>query len=65
MFSIARRETIRRDLAIVNFFMGPITRAEWLSLGEETEVPGCMMYEQIGLPNEAEHLDHSKKNFQR
>ena len=59
-------KTISRDLAIMSFFAGLITLLpgmEWLSLKEEVEVFGRMMYEQLDLRNEAENLDHFEKNF--
>ncbi|KAF9786176.1 ABC1-domain-containing protein [Thelephora terrestris] len=57
---------ISRDLAIMSFFAGLITLLpgmEWLSLKEEVEVFGRMMYEQLDLRNEAEKLDLFEKNF--
>ena len=59
-------KTISRDLAIMSFFAGLITLLpgmEWLSLKEEVEVFGRMMYEQLDLRNEAEKLDLFEKNF--
>lgn len=57
---------ISRDLAIMGFFAGLITLLpgmEWLSLKEEVEVFGRMMYEQLDFRNEAENLDLFEKNF--
>jgi aarF domain-containing kinase len=54
------------DLAIMGFFAGLISLLpgmEWLSLREEAEVFGRMMYEQLDLRNEAENLDLFEKNF--
>jgi len=59
-------KTMSRDLAIMGFFAGLITLLpgmEWLSLKEEVEVFGRMMYEQLDLRNEAENLDLFEKNF--
>ena len=59
-------KTISRDLAIMSFFAGLITLLpgmEWLSLKEEVEVFGRMMYEQLDLRNEAENLALFEKNF--
>ena len=57
---------ISRDLTIMSFFAGLVTLLpgmEWLSLKEEVEVFGRMMYEQLDLRNEAEKLDLFEKNF--
>jgi aarF domain-containing kinase len=58
---------ISRDLAIMSFFAHFITvfpGMQWLSLPEEVDVFGRMMYEQVDLRNEAENLVKFEDNFQ-
>ncbi|KAH9044525.1 ABC1-domain-containing protein [Lactarius pseudohatsudake] len=52
---------IERDLTIMTFFAHLITLfpgMQWISLPEEVEVFGRMMYEQLDLRREADHFDH-------
>jgi len=57
---------IARDLAIMSFFANIIALFPgmgWLSLPEEVNVFGRMMYQQIDLRNEAENLLTFERNF--
>ncbi|KII94148.1 hypothetical protein PLICRDRAFT_171822 [Plicaturopsis crispa FD-325 SS-3] len=59
-------KTISRDLSIMKFFAHLITLfpgMEWLSLPEEVEVFGGMMFQQLDLRHEAENLLVFEKNF--
>lgn len=58
--------TIKRDVAIMNFFASVLTLLpgmEWLSLPEEVDVFGNMMNEQLDLRNEAVNLRTFERNF--
>jgi|SRR6266702_210847 len=57
---------IERDLTIMSFFAHLITLfpgMQWISLPEEVEVFGRMMYEQIDLRKEADNLVTFEQNF--
>lgn len=57
---------IERDLTIMTFFAHVITLfpgMQWVSLPEEVEVFGRMMYEQLDLRKEADNLVTFEKNF--
>ncbi|KAI9569460.1 hypothetical protein HD554DRAFT_2020365 [Boletus coccyginus] len=57
---------IARDLAIMSFFANIIALFPgmgWLSLPEEVNVFGGMMYQQLDLRNEAENLLTFERNF--
>ncbi|EGO05332.1 hypothetical protein SERLA73DRAFT_174442 [Serpula lacrymans var. lacrymans S7.3] len=57
---------IARDLSIMSFFAHIITLLpgmQWISLPEEVEVFGQMMYQQIDLRHEAENLLTFESNF--
>ncbi|EEB86610.1 hypothetical protein MPER_16371, partial [Moniliophthora perniciosa FA553] len=52
-------KTISRDLSIMSFFAHFITifpGMQWLSLPEEVDVFGKMMFRQMNLRNEADNL---------
>ncbi|KAF7311069.1 ABC1-domain-containing protein [Mycena chlorophos] len=58
--------TISRDLSIMSFFAQFITLfpgMQWLSLPEEVDVFGTMMFQQLDLRHEAENLLTFEKNF--
>ncbi|KAJ6520016.1 hypothetical protein C8R45DRAFT_44554 [Mycena sanguinolenta] len=60
------RKTISRDLSIMSFFAHFITLfpgMQWLSLVEEVEVFGKMMFQQLDLRHEAENLLGFEANF--
>ncbi|KAH9997697.1 hypothetical protein BJV74DRAFT_825975 [Russula compacta] len=57
---------IERDLTIMSFFAHLITLfpgMQWVSLPEEVEVFGRMMYEQLDLRKEADNLVTFERNF--
>lgn len=57
---------IERDLTIMSFFAHVITRfpgMQWISLPEEVEVFGRMMYGQLDLRKEADNLVTFEQNF--
>ena len=57
---------IERDLTIMSFFARLITffpGMQWVSLPEEVEVFGRMMYEQLDLRKEADNLVTFERNF--
>ena len=57
---------IERDLTIMSFFAHVITffpGMQWISLPEEVEVFGRMMYEQLDLRKEADNLVTFERNF--
>jgi aarF domain-containing kinase len=57
---------IERDLTIMSFFAHIITLfpgMQWVSLPEEVEVFGRMMYEQLDLRKEADNLVTFERNF--
>jgi len=57
---------IERDLTIMSFFAHVITLLpgmQWISLPEEVEVFGRMMYEQLDLRKEADNLVTFEQNF--
>lgn len=57
---------IERDLTIMSFFARLITHfpgMQWVSLPEEVEVFGRMMYEQLDLRKEADNLVTFERNF--
>ena len=57
---------IQRDLTIMSFFARLVTLfpgMEWVSLPEEVEVFGRMMYEQLDLRKEADNLVTFERNF--
>ncbi len=57
---------IERDLTIMTFFSRLITLfpgMQWVSLPEEVEVFGRMMYEQLDLRKEADNLVTFERNF--
>ncbi|KAF9270583.1 ABC1-domain-containing protein [Marasmius fiardii PR-910] len=59
-------ETIARDLSIMSFFAHFITLIpgmQWLSLPEEVDVFGRMMFQQLDLRNEAENLLTFERKF--
>lgn len=59
-------KTIARDLTIMKLFAHMITLIpgmEWISLPEEVEVFGRMMYEQLDLRHEANNLVMFETNF--
>ncbi|KAJ7293143.1 hypothetical protein C8J57DRAFT_17151 [Mycena rebaudengoi] len=59
-------KTISRDLSIMSFFAHFISifpGMEWLSLPEEVDVFGKMMFQQLDLRHEAENLLTFEKNF--
>ncbi|KAF7339305.1 ABC1-domain-containing protein [Mycena sanguinolenta] len=60
------RKTISRDLSIMSFFAHFITLfpgMQWLSLVEEVDVFGRMMFQQLDLRHEAENLLGFEANF--
>ncbi|KAK7064072.1 ABC1-domain-containing protein [Favolaschia claudopus] len=60
------RKTISRDLSIMSFFAHLITLfpgMQWLSLPEEVDVFGHMMFQQLDLRHEAENLLGFEANF--
>ncbi|KZT30839.1 ABC1-domain-containing protein [Neolentinus lepideus HHB14362 ss-1] len=57
---------ISRDLSIMSFFAHALTLLpgmQWLSLPDEVDVFGQMMYEQLDLRREAENLECFERNF--
>uniref|UniRef100_A0A0W0FAP6 Putative ubiquinone biosynthesis protein PKL1 n=1 Tax=Moniliophthora roreri TaxID=221103 RepID=A0A0W0FAP6_MONRR len=59
-------KTISRDLSIMSFFAHFITifpGMKWLSLPEEVDVFGKMMFQQLDLRNEADNLVTFENNF--
>ncbi|KAG6914635.1 hypothetical protein DXG01_016196 [Tephrocybe rancida] len=57
---------IARDLAIMSFFARAISLIpgmQWLSLPQEVEVFGTMMFQQLDLRHEAENLQAFEHNF--
>jgi len=57
---------IERDLTIMSFFAHVITLLpgmRWISLPEEVNVFGRMMYEQLDLRKEADNLVTFERNF--
>ncbi|KAJ4485841.1 protein kinase [Lentinula aciculospora] len=59
-------KTISRDLSIMSFFAHFITLIpgmQWLSLPEEVDVFGQMMFQQLDLRHEAENLITFESNF--
>jgi aarF domain-containing kinase len=59
-------KTISRDLAIMSFFAKCISilpGMQWLSLPDEVNVFGTMMFQQLDLRNEAENLLIFEHNF--
>ncbi|KAI0308167.1 ABC1-domain-containing protein [Multifurca ochricompacta] len=57
---------IERDLTIMSFFAHLVTLfpgMQWVSLPEEVEVFGRMMYEQLDLRKEADNLVTFEQNF--
>lgn len=57
---------IRRDLRLMSFFANALTLipgVQWLSLPEEVEVFGRMMYEQLDLRIEGRNLSEFTKRF--
>lgn len=57
---------ITRDLSIMSFFARAISLLpgmQWLSLPQEVEVFGTMMFQQLDLRNEAENLLAFEHNF--
>ncbi|RDB28402.1 hypothetical protein Hypma_015785 [Hypsizygus marmoreus] len=59
-------KTISRDLAIMSFFarlMSLIPGMHWLSLPQEVEVFGGMMFQQLDLRHEAENLLAFENHF--
>ncbi|KXN88764.1 ABC1 family protein C21C3.03, mitochondrial [Leucoagaricus sp. SymC.cos] len=59
-------KTISRDLSIMHFFAHIISLLpgmKWISLPEEVEVFGSMMYQQLDLRNEVENLIAFENNF--
>ncbi|KAF9074800.1 hypothetical protein BDP27DRAFT_1443771 [Rhodocollybia butyracea] len=59
-------KTISRDLSIMSFFAHFISifpGMQWLSLPEEVEVFGQMMFQQLDLRHEAENLQTFEINF--
>ncbi|KAJ7705983.1 hypothetical protein B0H17DRAFT_1035137 [Mycena rosella] len=60
------KKTISRDLSIMSFFAHFITMfpgMQWLSLPEEVDVFGKMMFQQLDLRHEAENLLGFETNF--
>ncbi|KAJ6575310.1 hypothetical protein B0H19DRAFT_1208715 [Mycena capillaripes] len=60
------KKTISRDLSIMSFFAHFITLfpgMQWLSLPEEVDVFGQMMFQQLDLRHEAENLLGFETNF--
>ncbi|KAJ7040420.1 hypothetical protein C8F04DRAFT_1083520 [Mycena alexandri] len=60
------KKTISRDLSIMSFFAHFITLfpgMQWLSLPEEVDVFGKMMFQQLDLRHEAENLLGFETNF--
>jgi len=60
------KKLIERDLTIMSFFAHLITLfpgMQWVSLPEEVEVFGRMMYEQLDLRKEADNLVAFERNF--
>ncbi|KAJ7170068.1 hypothetical protein C8R46DRAFT_896704 [Mycena filopes] len=60
------KKTISRDLSIMSFFAHFITifpGMQWLSLPEEVDVFGKMMFQQLDLRHEAENLLGFENNF--
>ncbi|KAJ7786513.1 hypothetical protein B0H16DRAFT_1401691 [Mycena metata] len=60
------KKTISRDLSIMTFFAHFITLfpgMQWLSLPEEVDVFGKMMFQQLDLRHEAENLVGFETNF--
>jgi aarF domain-containing kinase len=59
-------DMIRRDLSIMKFFakaLSMVPSLSWLSLDQEVEVFGSMMYEQLDLRHEARNLKKFEENF--
>ena len=59
-------KTIRRDLRLMSIFANALTLipgVQWLSLPEEVEVFGKMMYEQLDLRIEGRNLSEFSKRF--
>ena len=59
-------KTIRRDLRLMSIFAHALTLipgVQWLSLPEEVEVFGKMMYEQLDLRIEGRNLSEFSKRF--
>jgi aarF domain-containing kinase len=59
-------QIISRDLSIMNFFatcISVLPGMQWLSLPEEVDVFGHMMYQQLDLRNEADNLLTFEQNF--
>ncbi|KAJ3880849.1 protein kinase [Lentinula edodes] len=59
-------KTISRDLSIMSFFANFITLfpgMQWLSLPDEVDVFGQMMFQQLDLRHEAENLLTFESNF--
>ncbi|TFK36951.1 hypothetical protein BDQ12DRAFT_706154 [Crucibulum laeve] len=59
-------KTISRDLSIMSFFaraLSLLPGMEWLSLPEEVDVFGSMMYQQLDLRHEADNLLVFENNF--
>ncbi|KIK70717.1 hypothetical protein GYMLUDRAFT_65930 [Collybiopsis luxurians FD-317 M1] len=59
-------KTISRDLSIMSFFAHFISlfpNMQWLSLPEEVDVFGKMMFQQLDLRHEAENLQTFETNF--
>ncbi|KAF8078870.1 hypothetical protein FPV67DRAFT_1466723 [Lyophyllum atratum] len=60
------QKTISRDLSIMSFFAHIISilpGMQWLSLPEEVQVFGAMMFQQLDLRHEAENLLTFEHNF--
>ncbi|KAJ6504427.1 hypothetical protein DFH09DRAFT_1201638 [Mycena vulgaris] len=60
------KKTISRDLSIMSFFAHFITMfpgMQWLSLPEEVDVFGNMMFQQLDLRHEADNLLGFETNF--
>ncbi|KAJ7631127.1 hypothetical protein FB45DRAFT_917590 [Roridomyces roridus] len=60
------KKTISRDLSIMSFFAHFITifpGMQWLSLPDEVDVFGQMMFQQLDLRHEAENLVGFETNF--
>ncbi|KAJ7110024.1 hypothetical protein C8R44DRAFT_842462 [Mycena epipterygia] len=60
------KKTISRDLSIMSFFahfIGIFPGMQWLSLPEEVDVFGKMMFQQLDLRHEAENLLGFETNF--
>nr|AAZ14922.1 putative kinase protein [Coprinellus disseminatus] len=59
-------KTISRDLSIMSFFakcLNALPGMKWLSLPEEVEVFGSMMYQQLDLRHEADNLITFEQHF--